>query len=152
AHLYIGRVTRAAVGKSNNRRARNAGREAASSALSQISSSRAELVLVFATSGYDQVELLGGVTDIMGDTPLSGCSGEGLITQLGSDEGSYAVAVMAITSDRIQFDTYQVRGLSKEPRICGEALAEEMRRSNGRGRCLLLFPDGLMGDSSAFLG
>jgi hypothetical protein len=109
-------------------------------------------LFLFATTGYDQAEVLAGIADVAGQVPLSGCSGEGVITRRGSDEGSHALAVMAIASDRATFVPLLATGLARGPRECATALAEQSQsRSDARGRYLVLFPDGLSGNSSALL-
>ncbi|HEY2513120.1 MAG TPA: FIST N-terminal domain-containing protein [Polyangiaceae bacterium] len=144
--------TSAAVGKSNVRRAGPAGREAAEKAVGQLSGGKADLVLVFATAGYDQAALLDGVRDVTKATPLAGCSGEGIITQEGSDEGAHAVAVMAIASDKATFQTFRQEGYSKDARGCGAAIADRVREAGPqRAKVLLLFPDGLTGNCTDML-
>src|SRR5262245_34167954 len=97
--------TLAAVGKSTRHQPFEAGREATHQAIVGIGH-RPDLLLVFGTAGYDQPALLDGVTEECGGTPLCGCSGEGVITQQGSDESTRAVVVMAIASDCATFDTF----------------------------------------------
>ena len=144
--------TSAAVGKSNVRRAGPAGREAAEKAMGQLPGGKADLVLVFATAGYDQAALLDGVKDVTKGAPLAGCSGEGIITQEGSDEGAHAVAVMAIASDKATFQTFRQEGYSKDPRACGAAIADRVREAGPqRAKVLLLFPDGLTGNCTDML-
>jgi hypothetical protein len=146
-------TTRASVGKSNKRSSAEAGREAAENAMAQLGVDRASIVLVFATAGYDQAACLAGVTEITHDAPLAGCSGEGVITQTGADEGSHAVAVMVIASSNASFDTYQVSGFSRDARACGAELARRLRpAAEKRPRLLLLFPDGLTGNCTELLG
>jgi hypothetical protein len=142
-------ATIAAVGKSTSRGARQAGSEAAARAIEALAR-RPDLLLLFATAGYDQDELLRGVADVAGDVPLSGCSGEGVISQEGSDEGAYAAVLMAIASDRATFDTFLVGGLSKDARACGTTLAAQVRAC-GDGKCLFLFPDGVSGNCTELL-
>ena len=144
--------TFAAVGKSNVRRAGPAGHEAAEKALGRLPAGKADVVLVFATAGYDQAALLQGVREVTKDTPLVGCSGEGVITQEGSDEGAHAVAVMAIASDKATFQTFRVEGYSKDPGACGVAIADRVREAGERrAKVLLLFPDGLTGNCTDML-
>jgi hypothetical protein len=143
--------TRAAVAKSDNRNAARAGHDVASAALARVGG-RADLLLVFATAGYDQQALIAGIHAVAGNTPLAGCSGEGVITQEGSDERAHAVVAMAIASDVATFDTFAVEGLSKRSRACGEAIAARVcGLGERRGRCLLLFPDGITGNSTELL-
>jgi hypothetical protein len=112
----------------------------------------ASVLLLFATTGHDQAEVLAGIADVAGQTPLSGCSGEGVITRSGSDEGSHALAVMAIASDRAAFVPLLATDLPRGPRECARALAEQIRsRPDCSGRYLILFPDGITGNGSALL-
>ena len=144
--------TSAAVGKSNVRRAGPAGREAAEKAFARLPDGKANVVLVFGTAGYDQAALLDGVREVTKDTPLVGCSGEGIITQEGSDEAAHAVAVMAIASDKMTFQTFRMEGYSKDPIACGAAIADRVREAGERrAKVLLLFPDGLTGNCTAML-
>lgn len=143
--------TTATVAKSDNRDSARAGREVATRALADLGR-KPGLLLVFATAGYDQAALVGGIHDVAGDIPLAGCSGEGVITQEGSDERAHALALMAIASDVATFDTFAAEGLARDPRATGAAIADSVRRLGGRrGRCLLLFPDGITGNSTALL-
>jgi hypothetical protein len=143
--------TAAAVGESISHRARDAGREAAGLALERLGRTPT-FVLVFATTGYDQAELLAGVSDVAGRTPLSGCSCEGVISQRGTDEGAHAVVVMAIASDSATFVPLLATGLASDPRACAVALAEQVRsRTDCRGRYLVLMPDGISGNCTSLI-
>jgi hypothetical protein len=143
----------AAVGKSSKRSSVEAGREAARKALAGLGSEPPGVVLVFATAGYNQAECIAGIAEITGKTPMAGCSGEGLITQEGADEGTHAVAVMAIGGSSARFDTYRVAGFSKDARGCGLELARQLRVARDqRPQLLLLFPDGLTGNATELLG
>ncbi len=146
--------TTASVGQSTSHSARHAGREAAGSALDGLRG-EASFLLLFATTGYDQGELLAGVAERAGDTPLSGCSAEGVIAQQLSDEGAHAVVVMAVASSSAKFTPWLATGLAKAPRECGIEIAKRIRaesEANGlQARCLLLFPDGVSGNSSDLL-
>jgi len=146
-----GMSTIGAVGKSTRRTPFDAGREAATLACEELNHGP-NLFLVFATAGYDQAELLSGVRSASRGTAISGCSGEGVITQTGSDEVSHAVAVMAIASDRATFDSFQVGDLSKDARRCGDLLASQIEAVHRRDpKCLLLFPDGRTGNVTELL-
>ena len=144
-------ATMAAVAKSDNRDPARAGRDIATRALAELDRP-ADLLLLFATAGYDQRALVDAIAAVAGAVPLAGCSGEGVITQAGSDERAHAAALMAIASDVATFDTFSVEALSRDPRAAGTALATRVRGlAERRGRCLLLFPDGVTGNSTALL-
>jgi hypothetical protein len=139
--------TSVGIGHSQNRDSRLAGQEAGTAALVSLEGRRPSLVLMFATAGHDQAALLASVRAVTGEAPLSGCSAEGVITQAGSDEGSHAVAVMALASDELRFRTLAARGLSSDSRRCGRELAACIE-SSANSQLLLLFPDGLTVQSS----
>ncbi len=121
-----------------------AGAEAAKSALESGGMTSCDFVLVFATTGYDQEDLLDGVRSVTGEAPLSGCSGEGVITQSGPDEGLRAVGVMAFSSDELKFQNFCAEGLRENSRGAGEKIGEEIRRDMPENPVvLLMFPDGL---------
>jgi len=86
--------------------------------LDQAGTDKCDFVFMFATVGFNQEELLKGVRSITGDTPLSGCSGEGIITQAGPEgevvftssgtrKGTNIVGVMIFSSNEIRFCTIQ---------------------------------------------
>jgi hypothetical protein len=143
----------ASVGKSSKRSSVDAGREAAQKAMAGLGQDKAGLVLVFATAGYQQQECIAGITEVTGKTPMAGCSGEGIITQEGADEGTHAVAVMAIGGSSIGFDTFRVTGFAQDARRCGLELARQLRAARDKKpQLLLLFPDGLTGNATELLG
>ena len=142
--------TVAAIAKSTHHHAHHAGRDAAARALAELGRP-ADVALVFATTAYDQPALIAGVREPLGATPISGCSGEGVITQRGSDESTYAVVVALVASDRATFRACTASGFSRDPRACGLALAAEVERASPPCRCLLIFPDGLTGNATALL-
>lgn len=145
-------TTFCAVGESRAVDAVRAGREAAAQALEGIQGRNADLVLVFATTGYDQAVLVRSVKEAVGAAALVGCSGEGVITQKGSREDSHCVAVMALASSQLSFQTYHVEGLSKDAKGCGEALAAQILDEDPLdAKALLVFPDGLTGNCTEFL-
>ncbi len=135
--------THVGIGKSNNRLAFKAGEEAAHFALKQMGQGMPHFVLLFATTGYNQEELLAGVKSVIKATPLSGCSAEGIITSDGSDEGSHAVAVTAIQSDTISFRSILVEGVSLNTETVAARLLEACAQGLADARLLMLLPDGL---------
>jgi hypothetical protein len=136
-------TTNIGVGLSTLRKPIDAGREAAETAMRQLGADRADLVLVYALSGHDQQKLLDGITSVTKDSPLSGCSAEGIITQQGSNEGTRGVCVMALASDNLWFETFCESGLPDDVRGIGARLGEGMRRRKEPGQLFLVFPDGL---------
>lgn len=144
-------TTRVGVGRSKNRNPVVAGREAASAALEQLGGGRASVAMVFATAGYDQAALLRAIAEAVGETPIVGCSAEGVITQHGSEETSHAVAVTAIASDELVAETFFVPGFTEDAAACGRALVDAIRERDVRGRLLVLFPDGIQGNCTELI-
>jgi len=138
------------VGGSTQRASRAAGAEAARLALAQ-AGHEASLVLVFATVGHDQRALLEGIVAETKTAPLVGCSGTGVITQAGSDESSFSVAVMVIASDTLQVRTVAGRDVSKGVEPAADAIAKAVRETSSP-RVVLMFPDGLKANATALLG
>jgi hypothetical protein len=104
--------------------------EAAQAALISGGMTSCDLVLVFATVGYDQQELLRGVRSVTGNSALAGCTGEGVITQTGPaggmaykltgpERGEERVGVMAFSSDVIRFRTAAAGDLRRDSRAAG---------------------------------
>lgn len=140
-----------AVGRSGNRRALDAGREAAREALAGMDGEPVRGVVVFATAAHDQQELLRGVREVTGGAPLSGCSTSGIITAHGSEESTHAIAVLLV-GPPFAFDGFLLEGLSRDPRGRGRELARQVdEHDGGPGRLLLLFPDGLTGNITELL-
>lgn len=146
-------ATRAATGRSSRRDSREAGFEAAREACAGLAGGAPDVLIVFATSGYDAAALLEGVRDAAPDAPISGCSGEGIITRGCSDESERVVAVAAIRSDAIGFRALSVPNYSADPAAAGAELARQVREgAKGDEFALLVFPDGLLGNCTEMLG
>jgi hypothetical protein len=146
-------MTTIAVVQSKSRNARHAGSEACAAALQQLGGKSPDVVLVFANPGYDQQALITAIRDTAGPRPLiSGCSSEGVIFRGGCDENPCVVNLMAIASDRIKFDAFNVGGFSKDPVRCGKAIADRIRELGPeRAKAAFVFPDGVLGDCTAML-
>ena len=144
--------TTASVGRSTLGEARAAGRAAAEEALSGLPEGTADLCLVFATSGYDQGELLAGVREVSGEARISGCSGEGIIAHSDSLECDRAAAVMAVRSTAFRFEPLLLGDYDEDPAARGRELARRIdRRAGDDAIGLLVFPDGLRGNCTDFL-
>jgi hypothetical protein len=142
--------TRSAVHLSTHRDSEGAGRSAASAVLDSLGG-KADLAIVFATVGYDQVALLAAIREVLGpDCVVAGCSGEGVISAGDSEEVDHAVSVMAMKFDGVSVSAHMVDTYAAAP----EATAAELaRRIGDHGDVLgmFVFPDGLSGDCSRFL-
>ena len=143
--------TLAGVGCSFNRNPHEAGKEAALKALEQKNIQDPDFVFVFATVGYDQQVLIRTIRETMSGASLSGCSGEGVITQGMVAETNFGVCVMAIKSDELRFDNIRIKDITRGPDFAGERLAAEVRPFlNSETIGCFLFVDGLVFDFDPF--
>lgn len=146
-------MTHVGVGYSTKRRSVEAGGEAARAALAALHGRKPDMLLVFANPGYDQTSLLAAIREVAGhDTPISGCSSEGIIFRDGCNEQACAVNVMAIASEQIAFHAFNVPGFSDDPRACGAQIAGQIAELGPeRAKAAFLFPDGLAGNATEML-
>jgi hypothetical protein len=131
----------------------DAGTEAARAALAGLDGAKPDILLVFANPGYDQTSLLAAIREIAGhDTPLCGCSSEGIIFQGGCSEQACAVNVMAIGSTQIEFHAFNAPGFSGDPSACGAEIARQIGELGpDRAKAAFLFPDGYTGNATEML-
>lgn len=107
----------------------DAGVYAASEALKKLNGLTPKFALIFASAGYDQNKLLDGLNQIIGNIPSSGCTGEGIITAEGSDEGSSAIAIMLFAGDKLNFNNFLTTGLKNNSYKCGQEIAQQCNNS-----------------------
>lgn len=140
-------MIKAGVGKSNNPDGVKAGAEACQKALTQIGN-EAKLIIVFSTVAYDQEEMLKGVRSISKEIPLVGCSDSGEITTEGPV--SKHVAVMALSSDAIDFTIGIGKGTNKDSFKAGATAAKEIKKKAKKETSLfMMFLDGLAENGAA---
>ena len=143
--------TSVGVGCSVNRNPQEAGKEAALMALEQKGNGKPDFVFVFATIGYNQQILIGSIRETMSGARLSGCSGEGVITQGMAAETNFGVCVMAISSDEVRFDNLYVKEINKASDFGGERLAAEVKPLlTADSKACFVFADGLVFDFDPF--
>ncbi|NDJ18818.1 FIST signal transduction protein [Myxacorys almedinensis] len=137
-------ATQAGVGISHHRNVVQAGQEAARKALAAAGVETPDFVFLFSSLGYDQQALVQSVRAATGHCPLSGCSGQGIITQNEADESSFSVAVMVICSDTLRFQNHVSIGLKQDPAAVGSAIASQLKAQiKDDALALFLFTDGL---------
>jgi hypothetical protein len=131
------------VGRSSDEAARAAGSRAAHEALE---GREAEVIVVFASEAYDLPELLAGVRDATGDSPLIGCSTAGEIAGSGPADATIVVAALG---GGFSVQTAAARAVSTRLRDAGaEAAGCISGAVNCPHRVLLLLTDGLAGDQA----
>lgn len=143
--------TSVGVGCSVLRGPADAGKEAALQALEQGNISKPDFVFVFATVGYDQQALIDSIRAATNGAPLSGCSGEGVITRGMAAETNFGVCVMAIASDELRFANAAQKELGMGFEAAGEHLAGQIRPLVAADTIAgFLFIDGLVFDFDPF--
>ncbi len=133
------------------------GRDAAWAAMDGIGlGAQPDLVIVFASPRYNQVEVLKGVRSVTGHGPLLGCSSAGEFTD--RQVMSQSVVVAVISSNTMRFTVRCGRHLKQDlSRAVGEAVSDfhgSSPESLGAGlvhRIILLFADGLGGGGEALI-
>lgn len=140
------------IGLSKNRDSYLAGKEAAHSAKQKIDSKNISLAFVFATTHFKLEQLLAGIKEILGNTPVVGSSGVGIITPSGID--STAAAVMLISSTKVKFAIAKETDLDKKDlHIAGQKLAKAALQNLGAAQreVFILFLDGLIKNGSSLI-
>ena len=144
--------TAAGVGYSIRRNPADAGREAALKAMQQARTEAPDFVFVFATVGYNQEVLIRSIREATSGAPLSGCSGEGIITQGTADETNFGVSVMVIQSDDLRFHNSCVRDIQQGADVAGACLAANINPFVATDSiACFLFADGLALNFDPFL-
>ncbi len=144
--------TAAGVGYSVHRNPAEAGREAASKAMQQAGTKAPDFVFVFATVGYNQQLLIRSIREATSGAPLSGCSGEGIITQGIADETNFGVSVMVIRSDDLRFRNSCVMDIQHGADAAGARLAANIDPFVAADSiACFLFADGLALNFDPFL-
>lgn len=144
--------TSVGVGFSDHRNPLQAGKEAARKALGQAGVAKPDFVFVFATVGYNQPALIRSIREATAGAPLSGCSGEGVITRDAIAETNFGVSVMVISSDELKFRNAFVEEIDGAAELAGEGLAAEVKPFlDGENPACFLFADGLVFNFDPFL-
>lgn len=137
------------VGRSELAGSREAGTQAAAAALSgrEAKLLEAKLLIVFSSDGYEPAELLAGVAEVAGDTPLVGCSTAGEMSSDAAGDGS--VVITALGGPGFDVRTAAGTHASEGLRRAGAAAAGCLAGAEGTGeRVLMLLTDGRAGDQN----
>ncbi|HTP66654.1 MAG TPA: FIST N-terminal domain-containing protein, partial [Geobacteraceae bacterium] len=144
--------TQVGVGYSFSRNPTEAGKAASLKAMEQAAIDRPDFVFVFATVGYNQQVLIDSINAMTYGAPLSGCSGEGIITQDVISETNFGVAVMVVKSDELRFHNTYATGIEDRLDIAGERLAGEIKPFLAADPvACLIFADGLIFNFDIFM-
>lgn len=140
------------VGFSTHRNPKQAGLDAAREALEKAGIEKADFVFLFATVGYRQEALVSAVREVTGDTPLSGCSGEGVIINGEVHETNFGVVVTVVKSDEVFFSNAHAVGMSKDADAMGREIADALKHHEADDAlALITFADGLTLNFDAML-
>src|SRR3989344_8706257 len=141
---------KAGVGLSKNTSSSQAGYEAAKFALKQCGVEKPDFVVVFASSTFNQKELMSGVTEATKNAPMIGCTSAGEITSNGVFTKS--VVVMAIKSDSLRFYTGLGKNVKAGAREAGKSVASEIKEKAAKTgdelKAFIMFPDVLTGNGA----
>ena len=146
-------TTHLGTGKSWGADGAAAAKEAAKAAKERCEGTDYKLAIVFAWAEYDLPQVVKAVSAEVGaEVPLIGCSSTGEFTQDGSAVGEVAVAL--ISSDRMSVRVGVGEGIGKSHQAAVKQAVQAFvgaddaaAREGYRGRTLLLFSDGLAGQS-----
>lgn len=138
----------AGTGSSSLPDAVEAGREAASAAVSALHGETAALVVVFTAPRYDLPALLAGVRSVTGDALLVGATGSGEMVRgryMGFGAG---VGVLAMTAGPYRFAAASAHHIRGDLDRAGQEIARASRNTAGPSphAALLLLADSLLGD------
>ena len=105
---------------------------------------RPDFVILYATVAYPQEALVRAVYAAAGGAPLIGCSAEGIISQAGSNEDTFAVMATVIESDTLRFQIASSEGLSQDSAVVGRSIGTELARGLAEDNlAVMVFADGL---------
>jgi hypothetical protein len=143
------------VGTSEVQGSREAGRTAARAAREELKDRIPALVIVYASVAHRLPELLAGVREVTGRTPLIGCSTSGHFFDERLIPPGGGVVVLLLASADYRFGTASVTGLSRGGDAAGRELArlarDAARVEPGEHSCLVLLADGLSGENQPLL-
>lgn len=140
---------KAGVGRSNNPDSLKAGQEACQKAIDEMGG-KPDLIIVFSSVALDQKKMLQGVNSVAGDAVIVGCSDSGEITTEGPVKEH--VAVMAVSSDQIEFTAGVGKGVGVDSHKAGKQVAEEVvKKAKGKISMFVMLPDGTTGNGAAII-
>jgi hypothetical protein len=136
-------MIRVGVGMSTHQNAVQAGKEAAQAAMRQAGVTSCDFVMMFATVGYAQQDLLKAVRSVTGNAKVSGGSGCGVITQTDAVESNHVVTVQVWQSDTVRFRNAKATELKNDSRQAGETIARGLGEIPPDAKALFVLADGI---------
>lgn len=105
-------------------------------------------IIVFASSKYDQKQMIDGVRSVSGNALLVGSSTAGEISTEGPIE-RHSVVVMALASSDVQFFGAVSHDVSKDAHLAGKAVAAAVKAQAGESlKTFMMLPDVLKGNGA----
>src|SRR3990167_2663766 len=140
----------ASVGVGKGSDAHSAGRSACKQALNEMPGKKADALIVFGSTKFNQTKLIEGVASAAPETLLVGCSTSGEISSEGFAT-EQSVVVMALASDKLKFSAGRGGGVSANPAgagvECGKVLRQGVMPASASSA--LVFLDIVSGDGDA---
>ena len=140
-------VFQGSTGFSKSHDPKVAAKEAVTLARSALGDLTPDFALLFATVGYEQRELLAAFSAQLGDVPIIGCSGVGVISGERGDESNFSVALALFSSDTVGFELGFASSVHENPEAAGSLLDRSIERvereGGGEVLAVLLFVDGV---------
>jgi len=113
------------TGVSHQQESFEAGKEAASKALSKLSGTKAELGIIFCSSKYNYSDVLKGIRSVSGDTQLIGCSSASEFTEEEVTKDSVVCAFLSSTTHK--FHTSMGMRLAADPLVSLESATRSLQ-------------------------
>lgn len=132
-----------AIGSAQALNGREAGLQATHQALNRMGSASPAFGVVIASHQYQAREVVGGVSGLLGDTPIIGFSSPAGLTNQGIHPNSVVVALM---SGDFKAETHWLPGYAQSARETGAKLSKAVAEHKD-SRALLFFADGFNGDA-----
>ncbi len=127
-------------------------RAAAREALERSGADRADLALMFVTGDAHESapEALAAVRGATRAAVVLGCTGTGILTERREVEGELAVAVLAVSSDRLIATPFAFEGQGERPDL-GTEVGQRVGPTVAEGGCVLVLPDAVGCNPAALL-
>ena len=134
--------TRIGVGHSQKSHSKNAGIEAATSAITKGNIERPDFALIFCSGKHNPHEFHEGVQSVLGNIPMAGGSALGIITGDFVGYEGFESGVTVISSETLTFKTFAVGAINLDERKSGEALGRQIEKiADEKDNSLLVFYD-----------
>lgn len=126
---------------------RQSGRETAMQAADNLRGAKPDIMILLASSMYDQPELIKGVAEVAENVPIVGCTTAGAITNKGLHENS--VILLALGGERAKFYPVKAENISKSMREAGREFGQKISEAtNKSAKLAFIFSDALSGNGT----